>query len=436
MVPQQKPHSKEVLQSRLLILGVLLASVIFFSSEASPVAHITGALLLLGFLIGHFRHLQNLRNLAEIEGQQTALFQNIKEGLVILNPEGQITGHNPAACEILGRDLEDLREMIFLGKYFSEKGTPLQDDENPVQRTLQQHETVQDFVMGFIRDDGARVWLKVNASPFRASPHDISPSTLITFSNITELKKNQQIILEQQMRLEANSKMVAMGEIAAGIAHEINNPLAIITGKVFLIQKSLKTERFAEPLEKSLDKIKSTVDRIRTIVRGLQTFSMGGDQDPFQMVPLKAVIEDAVAFCANKIERLNIQIINDVEEDLTLECRPVQISQVLVNLISNACDAVESQAQRRIRIWARSAHNTAVLKVSDSGPGIPPEVQQKLMQPFFTTKEVGKGTGLGLSISRGLIRSHLGKLWLDSKAAETTFIIEIPLLQEATQKAS
>lgn len=387
-------------------------------------------------LSANFTRIQKLNTLSGAQEEYQILFQNLKEGLIIHGPDRSIKGVNPAALNILGMTEKQVYEINPIHpkwQCYKENGTEFSEESHPLTVAFETKSEIRDVVMGVRKADGGTAWIKVTASPFQASPEMAEQSVLVTFSDIGEIKKSQKIIIEQQSRLEATAKLTALGDMAAGVAHEINNPLAIILGKVFLLRKAISTGKI-ENVEPALEKISSTVDRIQKIVKGLQTFASGGEQDPFETTPLKQLVEEALSFCQEKIESRSIKIMLDIDQDIQFDCRPVQISQALVNLIHNSCDAIEALETKWIKIWARSAHDQLVLTVTDSGTGIPPEVQKKLMQPFFTTKEVGKGTGLGLSISKGLIQSHMGRIWLNTSMPNTCFVIEMPLHQENQKK--
>lgn len=387
-------------------------------------------------LIGNLTRIRNLNFLWETQKELSTVFNNVREGLIILDPHGRITDQNSAAGDILGMSKSEMMGHPFTWSFLKQNGKPLDPKKNPALVAMHEMRTVRDFVMGFVKPDGGTVWLKVTASPYKASPESERYSVLVTLSDITDLKKSEKLLFEQQKRLEEKSKLQALGEMAAGVAHEINNPLAIINGKVTLIQKGLATQKFSEPVEKSLERIKVTVGRIQSIVRGLQIFSKGGDDNEFQKALLHDIVEEALANCSKKIKSSDIKVEVDLESHLTFECRPLQISLCLQNLILNSCDAIEAQPERWIRIWARSAHNSLIIKVTDSGKGIPSEIHEKLMHPFFTTKEVGQGVGLGLSITRGLLEAHLGKIWYDPGSVNTTFVIEVPLEHSSHQSAA
>jgi PAS domain S-box-containing protein len=394
--------------------------------------------LIIACLSSNLSRIQQLQSLRRIREKMDLLFQNMKEGLVVIDSEGKLTLVNPAAALIFGLSPEQMHNKSLNSdiSFLRDNGRPYSLDERPFEIAQKQKQEVRDAIMGIRRPDGGTVWVKATATPVFDSQSANQHSVLMTFSDISDLRESHQIIFDQQARLEATAKLTALGEMAAGVAHEINNPLAIILGKVFIMEKALETKKIAEPFEVSLAKISETVYRIKRIVKSLQTFAMGGDHDPFQMTSLSDLVKEAVALCHDRIHEKKIQIQLDLEPDLNFECRPIQISQSLINLIYNACDAIEQQPERWIRIWTRSAHQNLVLTITDSGPGIPEEVRKRLMQPFFTTKGPGKGTGLGLSITRGLIHSHLGRIWLDPSAAHTTFVIELPLVQNSEKKTA
>jgi signal transduction histidine kinase len=131
--------------------------------------------------------------------------------------------------------------------------------------------------------------------------------------------------------------------------------------------------------------------------------------------------------CGEKFKHRNVEIrVDPIADDLAIRCRSVQISQVLLNLINNACDAVQSDPAPWIHIAAERRDGFVRLTVTDSGKGIPEHVRSRLFQPFFTTKEIGKGTGLGLSISKGIVGAHGGTVDLDPTSAHTRFVVELP----------
>lgn len=231
-----------------------------------------------------------------------------------------------------------------------------------------------------------------------------------------------------QMALVQASKMASLGEMASGIAHEINNPLSIIIAKIAQIRKKRGADHV---LQEDLDKIESTTLRISKIVHGLLTFSRDSKEQNLELIRLSKLIETSLDLVRERLKTKNIEIriTNDLPSDLEVSCRSVQLSQVLINLINNSADAIDSLPTKWIELKFSQIHERLRIEVIDSGAGIPLEIYEKIMQPFFTTKPLGKGTGLGLSISRGIVESHNGTFEIDINHPNTCFVIHLPLTQ-------
>lgn len=231
-----------------------------------------------------------------------------------------------------------------------------------------------------------------------------------------------QIRKETELKMFSASKMASLGEMAGGIAHEINNPLAIISGKAEQIKKLV----FKEPLNREkiilgVEKIEETAFRISKIIRGLKSISRSGELDPLKLVSIKEIIEETLDLCRERMQSEGITLIQQVDSSLNLTCRSTEIEQVLINLLNNSTDAVKTQKEPWIKISTQSTRTQITLTVTDSGKGIPKDILERMMDPFFTTKEVGKGTGLGLSISRRIMESHYGMLVYNQESPYTSF---------------
>lgn len=220
------------------------------------------------------------------------------------------------------------------------------------------------------------------------------------------------------------SKFSALGVMASGIAHEINNPLSVIKGKAYQIKKNITTAP-TEKLIDDLDLISKTVDRIHKIVKGLRSFSRDASEDPFETINSKQLIQAALDLCHERFQQFGVKITFSEESEFSLSGREPQLVQVLVNLLNNSFDAIQNLKDK----WIHIEVSHRKISITDSGSGIPKAIAEKLMQPFFTTKEAGKGVGLGLSISKGIIDDHGGILYLDTSAPNTRFVIEFSELE-------
>lgn len=239
-------------------------------------------------------------------------------------------------------------------------------------------------------------------------------------------QENDKKTAEQQVRLLSSSRLATLGEFSSGVAHEINNPLGIIYGKTdLLIGKIEKNLIDLSSVSAELQKIKLNADRIAKIVRGLKTFSRDGHGDPFSKVLLKDLFIDTFSISSERLKSKNIKFDIIGFDEVMINCRPTQISQVLLNLLSNSIDAIELRPKPWILIQVKVEQDVQIL-ITDSGLGISKSHAEKIMDPFYTTKEAGKGTGLGLSISESIIKEHKGSLQYNRASANTQFIIRLP----------
>jgi len=243
---------------------------------------------------------------------------------------------------------------------------------------------------------------------------------------------------KQGMLVEAE-KLASLGRIAAGVAHEINNPLAIINEKAGLMQDILQMSSDFEQKEnllKQIEGINNSVNRCRTITHRLLGFARRMDIT-IEPLNLNEAIRETIAFLKSDIftksARLDLNLSEDIPE---IRSDKLQLEQIFLNLIKNAVDAISDSGQITITT-SLSDSGLAQVSISDNGPGIPKERLKHIFEPFFTTKERGKGTGLGLFVSHAILRKLGGKISVQSETGKgTTFVIDLPLKHSVPPEAA
>ncbi|MFH2218968.1 MAG: cache domain-containing protein [Pseudomonadota bacterium] len=241
---------------------------------------------------------------------------------------------------------------------------------------------------------------------------------------------NQQVI--------ESGKLASVGELAAGIAHEINNPVAIMVEEAGWIQDLLEEEDFTESenlneFQRALRQINVQGKRCKEITHKLLSFARKTDSR-VQIVQINELIEDVVGLSEQRAKYSKVSITKQLENDLPfIEASQTEMQQVFLNLINNSLDAMDSRGGGVITIASRAEDENIVIDLGDNGPGIHRDYLSRIFDPFFTTKPVGKGTGLGLSICYGIIKKMGGEINVKSVIGlGTTFSIQIPIPKHKT----
>jgi C4-dicarboxylate-specific signal transduction histidine kinase len=239
----------------------------------------------------------------------------------------------------------------------------------------------------------------------------------------------------KRLHAEASARLAELNEMATSIAHEINNPLAIISGYNHVIKMELARQqpRF-DKVYKAADSVEVTIHRMAKIISSLRAYARDGSQDPMAISSVIKIVEDAVAMTDSRLKSygIKLKVSHSVPDALLIRCRKVQILQVLVALIHNAIDAVKNQPAMWIEIDLINKNSQVMLTMTDSGGGIPPEIARRVFEPFFTTKQVGHGPDLGLSVAYGIIKAHGGDIYLDQSCKNTRFVIALSAADATT----
>lgn len=250
------------------------------------------------------------------------------------------------------------------------------------------------------------------------------------FDELHQINHNlESVVDERTHQVIQVQKLSAIGEMASSLAHEINNPLAVISASAQRIQEAARKNDFKqEKMADYADKIEKMIERIGKIIRGLKTLSRRSSNEVPILYPVKKLLEETLELCAERFKKLGIQLkIDPYPAGLEVPMRPSEIGQVLLNMINNSVDAIEDLPERWIRIRILTVSPFLRFEIIDSGSGLTAEIAAKMMEPFFTTKPIGKGTGLGLSISKSIIEQHHGRFYVEPSARNTTIVFEIPL---------
>jgi len=279
-----------------------------------------------------------------------------------------------------------------------------------------------------IRKDGKAIYVNISIS---SSEYNERKVFLLTASDIT-LK----LIAEQHL-IQA-SKMATLGEMATGVAHELNQPLSVIkTASNFILKKVQKKEPIEDEIIETLaTEMDNHVDRASNIINHMREFGRQSDAKRVE-VQVNEAIEKALEIFSKQLELRQIELVIDLEKDLPpIKADSNRLEQVFINLLTNARDAIEAKGksavyqrgEKRISLKTSVKQGMICIEVKDTGTGIPEAVRERIFDPFFTTKKAGQGTGLGLSISYGIIREYEGTIKVESQEDEgSIFIIEFPI---------
>jgi len=284
-----------------------------------------------------------------------------------------------------------------------------------------------------VMPSGRERWLEYHASFFASTGEK---HLLVLVNDVSDRIHARLVMEEQRQKLENAVRITTLGLMAGDIAHEVRKPLTVLTLAVDQLKAWCDDKTLVrEGLPVLMDRILRNVSLMEGIVRSLTSLLREGAQDPFEAVPVKRILDDAMTLCQHNFQREKIELRLSEIPDITLECRSCQLSQVLANLLNNARDAVNALDEKWVSVDVYTGNDKVVFAVTDSGTTPEPAIRHKIFQPLFTTKTAGRGIGLGLSISKRLVESHKGRCVLDETHPNTRFLVELPLKQAAGEPA-
>jgi len=364
----------------------------------------------------------NYRELVQ-SANSIILRMDVEGNILFLNQFGQaFFGYNEeeiVGCNVIGTILRN-QDANGRGHAAMIKGI----GEHPERYLSNENENCQ--------KNGETVWISWTNRPIFDETGRVK-EVLCIGNDITERVNAQRLIVEQELMMLNTARLSALGTMASGIAHEINNPMAIISVGAEQLERCLNDPRMPDEYVATVTQtIVRNVKRVQHIVQGLRNLSRDGAADSFLVEPVQTIVEEMLEVCQARCRDAGIALtVSPIPKDLCIECRAAQVSQVLLNLINNAYDAAKDLPDKWIRIDVEDEETTIAFAVTDSGHGLSTEIQEEVFVPFFTTKQAIGGIGLGLSISRRMVEDHHGELHVDTSTANTRFVVRLPKRQTA-----
>lgn len=347
------------------------------------------------------------------EEQYRSIIEHSADAIITLDNENRITSWNKGAEQIFGWNREEITgesvEEIIPDDLLEKQELACLEFGMHYRGYVSNYETER------LNKEGKRVLVNLSESYIRDEKDEIVGRSQI-MRDLTDFK-----VREEQ--IQQSERLATVGHMAAGVAHEVGNPLTAISSLVQVCQR--KTD---DPfVQEQLKKVRDHIQRITKIVRDLVDFSRPSSLET-EMMQVNDIIKSAVGLLKHDARCRSVSFELELSHRLPkIEGVPDHIHQVVVNILLNAVDAMKGMKEQKITVQTRTNDKMTELSISDNGKGMSEEVQNRIFEPFFTTKDVGSGTGLGLSVSHGIITKMGGSIEVDSEAGEgTTFTIKLP----------
>jgi PAS domain S-box-containing protein len=345
---------------------------------------------------------QRTQQFIESEKRFRTLFEQTKDLIIVVDSDWKITSINPSALSMLGYDRRSELLSVSLSSLFTSN-----EQFHEYKERFLLSKSIKDWETSIVKKDGTLLEVLITADLLQNKAGDVLGASLIA-KDLTDWRR----IMNETMELQ---KMASMGQISAGVAHELNTPLGVILAHAQLLQDDFSPD--SETYE-SLKTVEGQTHICRRIVWDLLEFSHP-EVSKEVAVSLDDLLEDVLRVMNHTLELDHIQIIRrcgDLQRPVLADKE--KLRRVYVNILNNAHQAIKTDGVVLIQTYFDESAGRVCIAFTDSGPGIPPEVQQRVFDPFFTTKEVSQGTGLGLSLAHGIVRDHGGSIEVESPVSE------------------
>ena len=348
------------------------------------------------------------------------LFEHVGCGVFISSREGKFIAVNQTLLDMLGYESKEEIFKIDIAKdlYF------MPEERRKFQELIERNGRVIDYEVNFKRKDGKAIPILLTGNVRYDQKRNILGYEGINI-DLSQRKQIEKELERTQIQLLQTEKMASLGKLAAGVAHQLNNPLGGITLFAKLMMEECDIDKRAR---EDLGRILKDAQRCSDIVKELLEFSRQTRQK-MQSHYINQAISRTLFLLEDQTLFHNIEVEKNFASDLPNPQVDIQqVNHMFMNIILNAADAMEGKGKLTVRTYRPSINNVVCIEISDTGPGIPKDVLPHIFKPFFTTKEEGKGTGLGLSLAYGIVENHGGNILARNKPdGGTTFIIELPL---------
>jgi PAS domain S-box-containing protein len=372
--------------------------------------------------------LQMMEALRQSEERYRTMLDEMEEAYYEVDLAGNFTFFSDALCRQLGYTREEIMGMSYKIYIPRENAKKVFEAYNRVYRT---GEPLKSFASAQIKKDGTLVFTEDSIFPIRDEKGEVIAFRGIS-RDVTERRRAEEERRQLEQKAQFASRLASVGELASGVAHEINNPLTAVIGYAHLL---LERKDVPEDIRRDVEVINEGAQRVAGIIKKLLVFARQTKPER-TYVDINEIINTTLELRAYSLQGNNVKVVLQFDPDLPLTVAdPGQLQQVFLNLIINAETEVKlAHGGGKLAIKTEQIDDNIRVSFKDNGLGIAKENLERIFNPFFTTRRVGQGTGLGLSVCHGIVTEHKGRIWAESNLGKgATFILELPIVAEDKQ---